>query len=66
MLDLLTAGASRENILNGYPLLDPGDITAAFESAVRQGGHAALAWLMPVAVLARPAPPQPDWDHIDE
>jgi len=29
VLDLLAAGASREEILKDYPLLEPADITAA-------------------------------------
>ena len=33
VLDLLAAGASREEILEDYPLLEAGDITAALEYA---------------------------------
>jgi len=33
VLDLLAAGASREEILKDYPLLEAGDITAALEYA---------------------------------
>jgi uncharacterized protein (DUF433 family) len=33
VLDLFTAGASREEILEEYPYLEPGDITAALEYA---------------------------------
>ena len=39
VLDLLAAGASREEILADYPLLEAGDITAALEYAARQSGH---------------------------
>lgn len=31
VLDLLAAGATREGILEDYPYLEPGDITAALE-----------------------------------
>jgi len=33
VLDLLAAGASREEILTDYPLLEDGDIVAALEFA---------------------------------
>jgi uncharacterized protein (DUF433 family) len=36
VLDLLAAGASREEILGDYPLLEAGDIAAALEYAARQ------------------------------
>jgi len=36
----LAAGASREEILQDYPLLEPEDIAAALEHAARQSGHA--------------------------
>ncbi|MCV3764427.1 DUF433 domain-containing protein [Rhizobium sp. TRM95796] len=36
VLDLLACGASREEILEDYPLLEPEDITAALEYAARQ------------------------------
>ena len=36
VLDLLAAGASREEILGDYPLLEAGDIAAAPEYAARQ------------------------------
>jgi uncharacterized protein (DUF433 family) len=36
VLDLLAAGASREEILGDYPLLEAGDIIAALEYAARQ------------------------------
>lgn len=42
VLDLLAAGASREEILSDYPLLEPGDITAALEYAARQSDHPVL------------------------
>lgn len=42
VLDLLAAGASREEILLDYPLLEPGDITAALEYAARQSDHLVL------------------------
>ncbi len=35
VLDLLAAGASREQILADYPLLEDADITAALECAAR-------------------------------
>lgn len=39
VLDLLAAGATREAILDDYPYLEPGDITAALEYAARQLNH---------------------------
>jgi uncharacterized protein (DUF433 family) len=42
VLDLLAAGASREEILEDYPLLEAGDITAALEYAARQSDHPVL------------------------
>jgi uncharacterized protein (DUF433 family) len=42
VLDLLAAGASREEILDDYPLLEAGDITAALEFAARQSDHPVL------------------------
>jgi uncharacterized protein (DUF433 family) len=36
LLDLLAAGASRDEILQDYPLLEDGDITAALDYAARQ------------------------------
>jgi uncharacterized protein (DUF433 family) len=42
VLDLLAAGASREEILQDYPLLEGGDITAALEYAARQVDHPVL------------------------
>lgn len=42
ILDLLAAGASRDEILQDYPLLEDGDITAALEFASRQSDHPIL------------------------
>ncbi|MGV3551563.1 DUF433 domain-containing protein [Rhizobium sp.] len=42
VLDLLAAGASREEILQDYPLLEDGDITAALEFASRHSDHPVL------------------------
>jgi uncharacterized protein (DUF433 family) len=42
VLDLLAAGASREEILEDYPYLEDGDITAALEYAPRQTDHPVL------------------------
>jgi len=42
VLDLLAAGASREEILEDYPLLEDGDITAVLEYAARQNDHPVL------------------------
>ncbi len=42
VLDLLAAGASREEILTDYPLLEDEDITAALEYSVRQSDHPIL------------------------
>ncbi len=42
VLDLLAAGASREEILADYPSLEAGDITAALEYAARQSDHPVL------------------------
>ena len=42
VLDLLAAGASREEILEDHPLLEAGDITAALEYAARQSDHPVL------------------------
>lgn len=39
VLDLLAAGAGREEILADYPLLEDLDITAALEYAARQTDH---------------------------
>ena len=43
ILDLLAAGASREEILQDYPLLEDGDITAALEFAARRSDHPILS-----------------------
>ncbi len=43
ILDLLAAGAGRPEILEDYPYLEEGDITAALEYASRQLDHAVLA-----------------------
>jgi uncharacterized protein (DUF433 family) len=42
VLDLLAAGATREEILEDYPLLEGEDITAALEYAARQSDHPVL------------------------
>jgi uncharacterized protein (DUF433 family) len=42
ILDLLAAGASREEILGDYPLLEAGGITAALEYAALQSDHPVL------------------------
>jgi uncharacterized protein (DUF433 family) len=42
VLDLLAAGASRDEILDDYPLLQAEDITAALRYAARQSGHPVL------------------------
>jgi len=42
VLDLLAAGASREEILEDYPQLEAADITAALEYAARQSDHPVL------------------------
>ena len=42
VLDLLAAVASREEILEDFPLLETGDITAALEFAARQSDHPVL------------------------
>lgn len=39
VLDLLAAGASREEILADYPDLENEDITAVLEFAARQNNH---------------------------
>ena len=39
ILDLLAAGASREEILADYPYLEDQDITAALEYAAKQLDH---------------------------
>lgn len=42
VLDLLAVGASREEILEDYPMLEAADITAALEYAARQSDHPVL------------------------
>lgn len=42
VLDLLAAGASREEILSEYPYLESDDITAALQYAARQSDHLVL------------------------
>lgn len=42
VLDLLAAGASREEILQDYPLLEPEDITASLQYAAHQSDHPVL------------------------
>lgn len=42
VLDLLAAGATREEILEDYPFLEDADITAALEYAARQSDHPVL------------------------
>ena len=43
ILDLLAAGATRPEILDDYPYLEDGDITAALQYAARQLDHPVLA-----------------------
>ncbi len=42
VLDLLAAGAGRDEILEDYPLLEAGDITASLEYAARQADRPVL------------------------
>lgn len=42
ILDLLAAGASRDEILRDHPVLEAEDITAALEYAARQSDHPVL------------------------
>ena len=42
VLDLLAANASREEILEDYPLLEARDIIAVLEYAARQSDHPVL------------------------
>ncbi len=42
VLDLLAAGADRDEILADYPLLEVGDIIASLEYAARQTDHPVL------------------------
>ena len=39
ILDMLAGGASRAEILRGYPYLEDADISAALEYAVRTSDH---------------------------
>ena len=42
VLDLMAAGATREEILADYPYLEADDITAVLEFAARQNDHPVL------------------------
>ena len=42
VLDMLAAGASREEILADYPYLENDDISAALEYAAQQADHVVL------------------------
>lgn len=42
VLDLLASGASREEILEDYPYLEAGDITAALQFAALEADHPVL------------------------
>jgi uncharacterized protein (DUF433 family) len=42
ILDMLAAGASREQILSDYPYLEDGDISAALAYAAVQADHPVL------------------------
>ena len=42
VLDLLAAGATREEILKDLPYLEPDDIVAVLEFAARQNDHPVL------------------------
>ena len=42
VLDLLAAGADRNEILADFPLLEAGDITASLEYAASQSDHPVL------------------------
>lgn len=42
VLDLLAAGATREEILEDLPYLEPDDIVAVLEFAARQNDHPVL------------------------
>lgn len=42
VLDLVAAGASRDEILRDYPFLESEDITAALSYAARQTDHTVL------------------------
>ena len=53
VLDLLAAGASREEILEDYPYLEAGDSTAVLEYAAKQSDHTGL--LIPAEERPSPA-----------
>lgn len=42
VLEMLAAGASREEILADYPYLEPGDIVAVLQFAAAQSDHPVL------------------------
>ncbi len=42
ILDLLASGASRQELLENYPYLEDGDISAALEYAACQSDHLVL------------------------
>jgi uncharacterized protein (DUF433 family) len=42
VLEMLASGASRDEILEDYPYLEPEDITAALEYAAQQADHPVL------------------------
>ncbi len=42
VLDLLAAGACREEVLGDFPLLEAEDVTASLEYAARQADHPVL------------------------
>ena len=42
VLDLLAAGATRDEILEGYPYLEPDDLTAVLTFAALQNDHPVL------------------------
>jgi uncharacterized protein (DUF433 family) len=42
VLDLLAAGATRDEILADYPYLEPDDIAAVLEFAAKQNDHPVL------------------------
>ena len=42
VLDLLAAGATREEVLDDYPYLESEDVTAVLEFAARQSDHPVL------------------------
>jgi uncharacterized protein (DUF433 family) len=42
ILELLASGATRDEILEDYPLLEAADIAAALEFAARQSDHVVL------------------------